>query len=322
MDRFKQLETFVAVAARGSLSAAAEAEGVAPAIIGRRIDALEARLGVKLLVRTTRRITLTFEGNAFLEDCQRILNDFANAEASVSLGGVKASGHVRITAPAGFGRRHVAPLIGPFMTANKDVSVSLELSDRLADIVNDGFDLAIRIGQLDDSSLVGVTLAQNQRVVVASPAYLQAHGIPRTPADLSGHNCLAFGNYGNQARGWLLQVDGRQVPVRVSGSMECNDGAVLHEWALAGYGLAWRSMWEVSEDLAAGRLHTVLDDFAAPLNGIHAVYPQRRHLPLRVRMFIDYLRRTYGDLEYWSSPRGAASGRAEPVPPRLLGVGS
>ena len=118
MDRFKQLETFAAVAARGSLSAAAQAEGVAPAVIGRRIDALEARLGVKLLVRTTRRIALTFEGSAFLEDCQRILNDFANAEASISLGGVKASGHVRITAPAGFGRRHVAPLIGPFIAAN------------------------------------------------------------------------------------------------------------------------------------------------------------------------------------------------------------
>ena len=302
MDRFKQLETFAAVAARGSLSAAAQAEGVAPAVIGRRIDALEARLGVKLLVRTTRRITLTFEGSAFLEDCQRILNDFANAEASVSLGGVKASGHVRITAPAGFGRRHVAPLIGPFIAANKDVSVSLELSDRLADIVNDGFDLAIRIGQLDDSSLVGVTLAQNERVVVASPAYLRAHGTPRTPDDLASHNCLAFGNYGNQARGWLLQVDGRQVPVRVGGNMECNDGAVLHEWALAGHGLAWRSMWEVSDDLKAGRLQTVLDDHAAPVNAIHAVYPQRRHLPLRVRMFIDYLRTTYGDPGYWKNP--------------------
>jgi DNA-binding transcriptional LysR family regulator len=299
MARFKQLQTFAAVAARGSLSAAAKAEGVAPAIIGRRIDALEARLGVKLLVRTTRRITLTFEGSAFLEDCHRLLNDFANAEASVSLGGIKASGHLRVTAPAGFGRRHVAPLIAHFVAANKDVSISLELSDRLADIVNDGFDLAIRIGQLDDSSLVGVTLAQNHRVVVASPAYLKARGTPQTPADLAGHDCLTFGNYGNQPRGWLLQVDGRQLPVRVAGSMQCNDGAVLHDWALAGHGLAWRSMWEVADDLKAGRLQTVLDDFAAPVNAIHAVFPQRRHLPLRVRMFIDYLKDTYGDPAYW-----------------------
>ncbi len=302
MDRFKQIETFVSVATRGSLTAAAHAEGVAPAIIGRRLDALEERLGVKLLVRTTRKLTLSFEGNAFLEDCQRILNDMHNAEASVSLGGVKASGHVRVTAPAGFGRRHVAPLLPAFLDANGDVSISLDLSDRLADIVNEGIDVAIRIGQLDDSSLVGVRLADNQRVVVASPAYLAAHGLPRSPADLPSHECLTFGTYGNQARGWLFTIDGRTEAVRVSGAMECNDGAVLHEWALAGRGLAWRSMWEVSEDLRAGRLVTVLDDYAAPDNAIHAVFAQRRHLPLRVRMFVDFLKTAYGDPAYWRGP--------------------
>jgi DNA-binding transcriptional LysR family regulator len=302
MDRFKQIETFVAVATRGSLSAAAQAEGVAPAVIGRRIDALEERLGVKLLTRTTRRVSLTFEGSAFLEDCQRILNDFHNAEASVSLGGVKASGHVRVTAPAGFGRRHVAPLVPAFLDANPDVTISLELSDRLADIVNEGVDVAVRIGQLDDSSLVGVRLASNQRVVVASPEYLARHGAPKEPADLAHHDCLTFGSYGNQARGWLFTIDGTPTPVRVSGTMECNDGAVLHEWALAGRGLAWRSMWEVRDDLRAGRLMTVLDEFAAPDNAIHAVFAQRRHLPLRVRMFIDYLKNTYGNPAYWRAP--------------------
>ncbi len=299
MDRFKQIETFVSVATRGSLTAAAHAEGVAPAIIGRRLDALEERLGVKLLVRTTRKLTLSFEGNAFLEDCQRILNDMHNAEASVSLGGVKASGHVRVTAPAGFGRRHVAPLLPAFLDANGDVSISLDLSDRLADIVNEGIDVAIRIGQLDDSSLVGVRLADNQRVVVASPAYLAAHGLPRSPADLPSHECLTFGTYGNQARGWLFTIDGRTEAVRVSGAMECNDGAVLHDWALAGCGLAWRSMWEVGDDLRTGRLRSVLDAFAAPDNAIYAVFPQRKHLPLRVRMFVDYLKNTYGNPAYW-----------------------
>jgi DNA-binding transcriptional LysR family regulator len=136
-------------------------------------------------------------------------------------------------------------------------------------------------------------------VVVGSPAYLAARGIPVTPEDLARHNCLSFGNYGNQARGWLLQVDGSQVPVRVGGNLECNDGAVLHDWAIAGHGLAWRSMWEVAEDLKAGRLQTVLDEFAAPGNAIHAVFPQRRHLPLRVRMFVDHLKNTYGDPAYW-----------------------
>nr|MBA3479757.1 LysR family transcriptional regulator [Lautropia sp.] len=132
-----------------------------------------------------------------------------------------------------------------------------------------------------------------------SPSYLASRGTPQSPADLTDHNCLGFGNYGNQARGWLLQVDGKLLPVRVTGNMECNDGAVLHDWALAGHGLAWRSMWEVSEDLKSGQLQTVLDEFAAPVNAIHAVFPQRRHLPLRVRMFVDYLKTTYGDPAYW-----------------------
>lgn len=300
MDRFKQLETFAAVAARGSLSAAAAAEGVAPTIIGRRLDALEERLGVKLLVRTTRRISLTFEGSAFLEDCQRILNDLHNAETSVSLGGVKASGHLRVTAPAGFGRRHVAPLVPPFLEAHRDVSVSLTLTDRLTDLVNEGIDLAIRIGDLDDSALVGIKLADNRRVVVASPRYLAGHGVPEEPADLARHHCLTFGNTGNQSRGWLFAIDGKVLAMRVSGPMECNDGAVLHEWALAGRGLAWRSMWEVADDIAQGRLVEVLAPFAAPDNAIWALFPQRRHLPLRVRMFIDHLKNSYGSAAYWS----------------------
>lgn len=250
MDRFKQIETFAAVAAKGSLSAAAHAEGVAPAIIGRRLDALEARLGVKLLVRTTRKLTLTFEGSAFLEDCQRIINDMQNAEASVSAGGVKASGHLRITAPAGFGRRHVAPLVPEFTGAHPDVSVTLDLSDRMVDLVNEGFDCAVRLGELPDSSLVSLKLGENRRVCVASPDYLARRGTPVTLAELARHNCLALAANANQQRGWAFQEDGKVVSIRVSGTMECSDGAVLHEWCLAGYGLAWRSWWEVGEDVA------------------------------------------------------------------------
>ena len=299
MDRFKQIETFVAIAAKGSLSAAAHAEGVAPAVIGRRIDALEERLGVKLLVRTTRRITLTFEGSAFLEDCQRIVLDVQNAEASVSAGGVKASGHLRVTAPAGFGRRHVAPLVPRFTTAHPDVSITLDLSDRLVDLVNEGFDCAVRLGELPDSSLVSLRLGENRRVCVASPAYLARRGAPRTLTDLAQHDCLALGASANQQRGWTFQQDGKTVTIRVSGTMECSDGAVLHEWCLGGYGLAWRSWWEVGEDIAAGRLVSVLDAFEAPPIGIHAVFAQRRHLPLRVRLFLDFLKDTYGLPGYW-----------------------
>ena len=183
MDKLKQLETFVAVTQRGSLTAAAQTEGVAPAVIGRRLDALEARLGVKLMTRTTRRITLTHEGSAFLEDCQRLLADLANAEASVSAGGVKASGHLRITAPAGFGRAYVAPLVPRFRALHPDVSISLNLSDRIVDIAGEGVDCAVRVGDLPDSSLVSVRLPDNRRLCVATPQYLKVHGTPRTPQD-------------------------------------------------------------------------------------------------------------------------------------------
>src|SRR5690349_557203 len=190
MDRLKQIETFVAVASKGSLTAAAVAEGVAPAVIGRRMDALEGRLGVKLLQRTTRRISLTHEGSAFLENCHRLLADFNSAEASVSAGGVKASGHLRVTAPAGFGRRHVAPLVPRFRELHADVTISLNLSDRVVDLAAEGYDCAIRVGDLPDSSLVSLRLADNRRLCVATPAYLKRHGVPSHPNDLVKFDCL------------------------------------------------------------------------------------------------------------------------------------
>jgi DNA-binding transcriptional LysR family regulator len=304
MDRLKQIESFAAVASKGSLTAAAHAEGVAPAVIGRRIDALEERLGVKLLVRTTRRLTLTHEGSAFLEDCQRILADIANAEASVSAGGVKASGHLRITAPAGFGRRHVAPLVPKFLALHPDVSLSLNLSDRVVDIVNEGFDSAVRVGDLPDSSLVSVRLADNRRLCVAAPSYLRRAGTPKLPAELMRHECLLLSSDASQTRGWAFKVDGEVTHLRPSGRLDCSDGQVLHAWCLQGLGLAWRSTWEVEEQIAAGDLQEVLAEFAAPPNGIYAVVPQRRHLPLRVRLWIDFLKHSFGDAAYWRGLAG------------------
>jgi len=305
MDRLKQIESFTAVSVKGSLTAAANAEGVAPAVIGRRIDALEERLGVKLMVRTTRRITLTHEGSAFLEDCQRLLADLANAEASVSAGGVKASGHLRITAPAGFGRRHVAPLVPDFVAQHPDTSLSLNLSDRVVDIVNEGYDCAVRVGDLPDSSLISVRLADNRRLCVATPAYLARAGVPATPADLGRHRCLTLSSDASQSRGWAFVVDGEVTHLRPSGQLDCSDGQVLHDWCLRGLGLAWRSTWEVEHEVARGELQVVLQDFAAPPNGIYAVFPHAKHLPLRVRLWIDFLKHSYGDPIYWAQ-RAAA----------------
>ncbi len=299
MDRLKQIESFVAVATKGSLTAAAQAEGVAPAVIGRRLDGLEERLGVKLLVRTTRRITLTHEGSAFLEDCQRLLSDLANAEASVTAGGVKASGALRLTAPAGFGRRHVAPLVPRFLAQHPDVHISLNLSDRVVDIVHEGFDCAVRVGDLPDSSLISVRLADNRRLCVAAPGYLQRAGVPQHPSELVRHECLTLSSDASQTRGWAFSVDGQVLHLRPSGRVDCSDGQVLHDWCLAGLGIAWRSTWEVEQEVASGQLVAVLGEFAAPPNGIYAVFPHAKHLPLRVRLWIDFLKHTYGDTEYW-----------------------
>jgi DNA-binding transcriptional LysR family regulator len=305
MDKLKQLESFVSVATRGSLTAAANAEGVAPAIMGRRLDALEERLGVKLLVRTTRRITLTHEGSAFLEDCQRLLTDIANAEASVSAGGVKASGHLRITAPAGFGRRHVAPLVPRFRELHADVTVSLNLSDRVVDMAGEGYDCAVRVGDLPDSSLVSVRMADNRRLCVATPKYLKQHGTPQTPQDLARFDCLVLSSDASQTRGWAFQVPKggatEVIHYRPNGPMDCSDGQVLHDWCLAGYGIAWRSIWEVEAEVKAGQLVAVLEEFAAPPNGIYAVFPQRKHLPLRVRLWVDYLKHHYSQAGFWQN---------------------
>ncbi len=299
MDKLKQIESFVAVVAKGSLTAAAAAEDIAPAVVGRRIDALEERLGVKLLLRTTRRITLTHEGSAFLEDCQRLLADLANAEASVSAGGVKASGYLRITAPAGFGRRHVAPLVPVFAAQHPDVRVSLNLSDRLVDIVNEGFDCAVRVGDLPDSSLVSVRLADNRRLCVAAPHYLARAGTPKHPHELAQHDCLTLSSDASQTRGWAFTLDGELTHLRLTGRLDCNDGQVLHDWCVAGLGIAWRSTWEVEGQVASGELVSLMDDYAAPPNGIYAVFAQRKHLPLRVRLWVDYLKQRYGDAAYW-----------------------
>jgi DNA-binding transcriptional LysR family regulator len=330
MSKLKQMESFVSVAARGSLTAAALAEGVAPAIMGRRLDALEERLGVKLLLRTTRRITLTHEGSAFLEDCQRLLADLANAEASVSAGGVKASGHLRITAPAGFGRRHVAPLIPKFYELHPEVTISLNLSDRVVDIAGEGFDCAVRVGDMPDSSLVSVRMADNRRLCVATPAYLARHGSPLTPAELSRFQCLTLSSDASQTRGWAFRVplagkealasrdsgidaqpqaqaaQGAQgtevIYLKPGGPLDCSDGQVLHDWCLAGHGIAWRSIWEVEAEIASGQLLPVLESFAAPPNGVYAVFPQRKHLPLRVRLWIDFLKERYSTPGFWKAP--------------------
>jgi DNA-binding transcriptional LysR family regulator len=300
MDRFKQIASFVGAVDRGSFAAAAADEGVTPVVIGRRIDALEKRLGARLLHRSTRRLALTEDGAVFLEHCRRVLADVESAERAVSAGRHTAMGHLVVSAPAGFGRRHVAPHGSAFIKAHPQVRLSFNLSDRVVDLVREGYDLGIRIGGEFDPNYVAIKLAANRRVVCGTPSYFKRHGKPQGLDDLPRHNCLAFNLQGGQQRGWLFQRSGQQVNVRVAGNLDCNDGELLHRWALEGLGIAWRSTWEIAPELERGDLVTVLDNFALPAYDIYAVYPQHRHVPARLRLFVDYLKKTFERPAYWS----------------------
>ncbi len=299
MDRFKELTTFVEVAQRGSLSAAAREEGITPAMVGRRIDQLEERLGVKLFKRSTRKVTLTPEGSTFYEDCHRLLDELRSAEDALTVGTKNASGRLIVTAPTAFGRRHIAPHLPAFLAEHPRLAITLHLSERLVDLKNERFDLAIRIADMKSADLIAAKLARNHRVVCASPAYFKRAGKPKALAELAKHNCLVTSTEDGTADTWSFVEKGKPVAVKVAGNLQCNDGEVLTRWAISGEGLAWRSAWEVSEEVKRGRLVTALDDYAFPGNNIYAVYPERRLLPAKVRFFIEFLRKTFGDPPYW-----------------------
>lgn len=302
MDKVKQMCAFVDAVDKGSLARAALEQNITPVMLGRRIDALERRLGVKLLHRTTRHLTLTESGTLFLEHCRKLLADIQTAETIVSEGRDRASGHLIVSAPAAFGRLHVAPHAPAFVAANPNVQISFNLTDHVIDLVREGYELGIRIGGVLDPGFVAVRLATNRRVVCGTPAYLARCGVPRTLEELALHNCLAFNLQGGQQRGWYFQKDGKPVTIKVNGNLDCNDGELLHRWASEGLGLAWRSTWEIQAQLAAGELVTVLDEFALPDYDIMAVYMQQRHLPARVRAFIDTLKAVYAQPGYWTRP--------------------
>jgi DNA-binding transcriptional LysR family regulator len=303
MDKLKQIEAFVAAVDTGSLAKAALRAQVTPVMIGRRIDALERRLGVRLMHRSTRRLALTEQGAVYLEQCRRLVSDLEQLEAQLGEGRQKATGHLVVAAPAAFGRKHVAPHGPSFLAQNPDVRVSFGLTDQVVDLVRLGFDLGVRIGGAIDPAFVAIKLAANRRVVCATPEYLERNGVPRTLSDLERHNCLAFNLQGGQQGGWHFRQNDKPVVVRVAGSLECNDTELLHRWTCEGLGLSWRSTWEIARELASGELVTVLDDFALPSYDIMAVYPPQRHVPAKVRFFVEHLKRAWGASDYWTRER-------------------
>lgn len=303
MNKFKEIEAFVAARQLGSLARAARQQAVTPVMLGRRIDALEARMGVKLMHRTTRHLTLTERGELYLELCVKLLADLDYSEQIVSEARDKAIGHLSVFAPAAFGRRHVAPHATAFLTEHPGVSIGFNLTTEALDVVRDRYDLGIRIKGNVDPSLKIVRLARNRRVVCGTPAYFRQYGVPKSPADLLQHNCFVFKTPTDYSRAWHFQANGRPVSVKVTGTMGCNDGELLTQWAREGLGLAWRSSWEIQPQLDSGDLATVLDQFEPPDYDIVAVYAPQRFLPAKTRLYIDALREMYARPGYWGQVR-------------------
>lgn len=295
MTPLADLEVFARVVTSGGMSAAAREMGLSPAVISKRIKRLEDRLGTRLLQRTTRQLSLTEAGQGYYERVVAILASIDEAEAFVTRRSSLARGTLRVSAPTSFGRLHIAPHLRSFLAANPDLVVHLELSDSFVDIVGEGYDLAIRIGELDDSSFVARRLAPNHRLLVAAPSYLAERGAPASLGALAGHALLS-----HNSDTWRLEgPDGSQV-VRLHGPLKTNSSEVIREATLAGIGIALRSTWDVGPELKDGRLKVVLPEWRASRRvGVHAVYPTRRFLPQKVRVFIDWLAALYGPVPYW-----------------------
>lgn len=299
MDRFETLQTFVAVVEAGSFSAAAARLDCAKSAASRQVAALEGHLGVQLLNRTTRRLSLTDAGREFYERAQRILADLEEAELSVAAEQTALRGRLRLAAPLSFGLRHLAPALDEFLADHPELVLDLDLDDRRINLVEEGFDLALRIGELADSSLVARPLAPIRMQLCASPAYLRRHGTPQTPADLAFHAGLVYGNIPEAQQWRFLDANDKVHSVKVPARLRANNGDVLVQAALAGLGLVVTPTFIAHRALAAGELVPVLPEYRAPGTRAYAVYPSRRHLPQRVRVLIDFLAQRFGDMPYW-----------------------
>jgi len=306
------LEIFARVARTGNMSAAGREMGLSPAVVSKRISLLEDQVGARLFQRTTRQLTLTETGEGYFKRVVDILSLIEEADDFVSRRNTKPRGLLKVTAPTSFSRLHIAPYLPQFLERYPDIEVDFHLTDNFTDIIRDGFDLAIRIGELQDSSLVARKIAPDTRVVCGSRAYLDQAGTPKCVEDLVAHNCLSAGAQDN----WRLEAeDGTTHTIRAKGNIRSNSAEFVREALLAGLGLGLRPTWDVGPELLSGDLKVVLPDYRGPSNfGIYAVYPCREFMPAKVSVFIDFLAELYGSDPYWNkglelSRRGSSRGK-------------
>ncbi len=306
MNRLEDLEAFVAVVESGSFTQAAERLGTAKSAVSRRVSALEARLGVELLRRTTRKLNLTETGQSFYERSARILADLDEAESAVAQAHGELRGQLRVALPLSFGLRHMSDPIAEFARRHPKVSFDLDLNDRRVDLLEEGADLALRIGHLSDSSLIARKLCDMRTVVVASPEYLDEHDAPETPADLASHDCLVYSNLPDPLRWVCRDAEGQKIEVNVNPAMTVSSGDFICEQAIRGRGIAMQPTFIAGEYVASGALVPLLTDYEWPVTPAFAVYPPTRHLSYRVRAFIDFLAETFSGTPDWDRACGDA----------------
>ena len=303
MDRVSDLEFFTQLVKQGSLAALARELGVTPPAITARLAQLEKRLGVRLLNRTTRRLSVTHEGEIYLATGARLLEELQELEQTVSSSRGTPKGLLRINATFGFGRRHVAPAIVEFARRYPEVEVQLELTDRSVNLTDKAFDIGIWFGTVPDSRMVARKIVSNKRMLCASPDYLKRAGMPQVPRDLQSHQCIVLRESDAAYGTWYLTRGTRQETIKVRGVLSTNDGETGVLWALAGYGILMRSEWDIHEHVRAGRLVPVLADWALPVADIFAVYPERANLSAKVSAFIDFLTEWFGKEAVWAGER-------------------
>ena len=297
---------FTLLARQPSLAAAAQALGVTPPAVSRRLAALEKRLGVRLLNRTTRRLSLTPEGERYLEDGEQILRDIESLERSLAASRATPRGLLRINATFGFGRRHLAPLVSQFAKSWPDVEIVLQLTDRPLDLTEHAMDIGIRFGAPPDARVLARKIASNRRLLCAAPAYLTQHGHPAQPRDLLNHACILIRENSAAFNNWQLTDGKQQTMAKVRGPLSTNHGEIAVDWALAGHGIILRSEWDVAAYLRAGQLVRVLDPWIGNSADIHAIYPQRHHLSATVRVFLDFLAEHFAETRIDEAPERSA----------------
>lgn len=299
MDRLDSMEAFVAVAEHHSFSEAARRLNLSKSVISRQVSALEAQLGARLFHRTTRSLSLTEVGQAYYDRCSHILADIEEANLSVSSLQQAPRGRLRVNAPMSFSVLHLAPLLPVFLERYPQIDLDIAMNDRVINLIDEGFDLAVRIGKLVDSSLIARHLAPARIVLCASPDYIRRHGSPATPDDLAGHACLSYSNMTSPDEWVFLRPDGQRKMVQVKSRLRANNGDTLREAALAGAGLVILPSFIVGRDLQAGGLVSLLASYLPQETGIYAVYPHNRHLSPKVRAFVDFLAERFGPRPYW-----------------------